>query len=296
MSYTFTNVPVYGFDVQGSRVQIAHLATKTVEDALPLGGRLYYTNPNGDGEYEFFKLDGSPVTESQIAAAFQNKDSALLSSIVAYKVKQAGTVDKYYVYHDQVFTSKRWTYYDPETIVEGDPRYNANWPGYAFESLGTSRDIGAGKTNTQKVMEKDGGVYVQANSNGYPTVWYKIKEMRDSKIGGCDDWFLPSDRELEELRKAIGFSRITTSDDPVILSAGAVTGGVIAGTADGQTHYRDYQTTRTCYPSANAFLSQYLWASSENSAVLSWSWNWSSQAWTNTSKYYTGSVVGVRAF
>ena len=294
--FTFQQSPIYGFNVFGERTRIVTAPTLTRQDCFPIGGRLYYTNPLGDGEYDFFKSDGTLVTEAQVAAAFLSADSVLLTSLVAYRVRKAGTIDKYYVYHDAVFTSKRWTYYDPETIVEGDPRYDSRWPGYAFESLGTSREIGQGKLNTQKIMAKDGGAYIQANSNGQPTVWYKIKEMRDALIGGCDDWFLPSDKELEELRKAIGFEKITTSDDPVILSASAVTGGVIAGTADGQTHYKDYQTTRTCYPSATSFLSQYMWASSEYSSVYAWSWPYYNQYWYNYSKTNTYSVVGVRAF
>lgn len=265
-------------------------------EKFPIGGKLYFINPNGDGEYLFYDSSDNEITEAQVQQAFIDKNHGLIDSLVSYSVIKQGLVDKYYVYHDAVFTSKRWTYYDPETIVEGDPRYDSRWPGYAFERLGTSRDIGAGKTNTALVMAKDGGKYVTNNSNRQPTVWYKIKEMRDSKIGGCDDWFLPSDKELEELRKAIGFVRITTSDDPVVLSAGAVTGGVIAGTADGQTHYRDYQTTRTCYPSANAFLSQYLWASSENSEVSSWIWGYYDQSWRGIDKSAAASVVGVRAF
>ena len=265
-------------------------------EKFPIGGKLYFINPNGDGEYLFYDSSDNEITEAQVAQAFTDRNHELIDSLVSYSVINKGLVDKYYVYHDQVFTSKRWTYYDPETIVEGDPRYDSRWPGYAFERLGTSRDIGAGKTNTALVMAKDGGKYVTNNSDGQPTVWYKIKEMRDALIGGCSDWFLPSDKELEELRKAIGFVEITTSDDPVVLSAGAVTGGVIAGTADGQTHYGDYQTTRTCYPSANAFLGQLLWTSSEYSAVDPWIWVYLDQNWTPSNKLATYSVVGVRAF
>lgn len=294
--FTFQQSPIYGFNIFGERTRILSAPTLTRQDCFPVGGRLYYTNPLGDGEYDFFKSDGTLVTEAQVAAAFQSKDSALLTSLVAYRIREAGTIDKYYVYHDAVFTSKRWTYYDPETIVEGDSRYDSRWPGYAFESLDTSREIGQGKLNTQKIMEKDDGAYIQADSNGYPTVMYKIKEMRDSLIGGCDDWFLPSDEELEELRNAIGYQVLTTSDDPVVLSAGAVTGGVIAGTADGNTHYKDYNTTRTCYPSATSFLSQYLWTSSEFSAVIARLWYYYYQHWNSNSKNNATSMVGVRAF
>lgn len=282
MAYTFYNAPIFGFDSFGSRVRIGKLPSLTRADCKPIGGKLYYANPSGDGEYEFFTASGILVTEAQVATAFLAKDHALLDSLVAYRVVRAGTIDKYYVFHDAVFTSKRWTYYE-----NGE---------YIYNSLGTKTVIGEGKANTELVMSADSGKYVTNDSNGQPTVWYKIKEMRDALLGGCDDWFLPSRYELEELRKAIGFVKITTSDDPVILSAGAVTGGTVAGTADGQAHYKDYDTTRTCYPSANAFLSQYLWSSSEYSAVDAWSWPSSYQYWNTYLKNYAYSVVGVRAF
>ncbi len=276
---------VFGLTGTGKKALVGY--TNIIEsDLYAVGGTIFYIDENSTEVVEFFDQYGMRL-----------ESVAVGDKPYAYRIKSAGNgVDKYYVYHDEVFTSKRWTYYDAETIVEGDSRYDSRWPGYAFESLGTSRDIGAGKTNTQIVMEKDDGVYVQADSNGVPTVWYKIKEMRDNQIGGCNDWFLPSDKELEELRKAIGYQVLTTDDDPVVLSAGAVTGGTIAGTADGQTHYRDYNATRTCYPSATTFLSQYKWSSSETSAVDSWAWHANGQYWNPFSKFSTYSMVGVRAF
>ena len=265
-------------------------------EKFPIGGKLYYIDPNGDGEYVFYDISDREITEAQVAQAFLDRNHELIDSLVSYSVIKQGLVDKYYVYCDQMFTSKRWTYYDPETIVEGDPRYDSRWPGYAFESLGTSRGIGQGKLNTQKVMEKDGGVYVQANSNGYPTIWYTLKQTRDSRIGGCDDWFIPSEYEAEALRTAIGFVKITTSDDPVVLSASAITGGTIAGVADGQTHYRDDSTTRTCYPSATNFLNNYIWSSSENISIDSRFWVWNYQSWNYSYKANALSVFFARAF
>lgn len=279
MSYVFKDVPIYGIDgLTGRRIQISQ-HDKIFNDYSPLGGKLYYLDPNSDRKVTFMLSDSSTMSETELMA-----NPSKYKDVVAYKVDDLGTSGKdiAYVYHDAVFTSKRWTYYEDGA--------------YVYNSLGTSRDIGKGKSNTALVMAADNGKYVTNNSNGQPTVWYKIKEMRDALLGGCDDWFLPSDKELEELRKAIGFVKITTSDDPVIVPAGAVTGGVIAGTADGQAHYRDYQTNRYCYPSANSFLSQYLWASSEYSAQNAWIWLCYSQDWGNNYKNGTGSVVGVRAF
>ena len=91
---------------------------------------------------------------------------------------------------------------------------------------------------------------------------------------------------------------MTPSDNPVILPAGKVTGGVIAGTADGQAHYRDYESnnTRTCYPSETKFLNNYIWSSSEYSSQNAWDWNSNTQYWHNYVKGYDFSVFFARAF
>lgn len=261
---------VYGMTGTGRKVRIGHV-TETEVDLFPVGGKIFYIDSTSDEVVEFYDQYGDVI-----------ENVAVGDSPYAYKILTAGTKDKYYVYYDSLYTSKRWTYYENGA--------------YVYNSLGTENGIGKGKSNTTLVMSADSGKYVTNNSNGVATCWYTIKEMRDNLVGGCDDWFLPSKAELEELRKAIGFQVVTTSDDPVILSAGAVTGGVIAGTADGQAHYKDYNTTRTCYPSATKFLDNYMWSSSEYSAQDAWLWNCTYQNWDNYNKDYNYSVCAVRAF
>ena len=91
---------------------------------------------------------------------------------------------------------------------------------------------------------------------------------------------------------------MTPSDNPVILPAGKVTGGVIAGTADGQAHYRDYESnnTRTCYPSETKFLNNYIWSSSEAASQYAWKWYYTSQGWYSYDKSDSYSVFFARAF
>ena len=148
------------------------------------------------------------------------------------------------------------------------------------------------------MMARDNGAYVTADSNGTPTIWYQLQQTRLAKAGGCDDWFIPSKLEIEELRKAIGFQVVTPADEPIILPAGKVTGGVIAGTADGQAHYRDYESnnTRTCYPSETKFLNNYIWSSSEYSSQTAWLWHCNGQAWGYSSEGNGTSVFFARAF
>lgn len=263
---------VYGLTGTGKKVRIGHV-TEVEADLFPVGGKIFYIDSASDRVVEFYDQYGDLI-----------ENVAVGDTPYAYKVISEGTSgkDKYYVYYDNLYTSKRWTYYENGA--------------YVYNSLNAGDGIGKGKTNTATVMSADSGKYVTNDSNGVATIWYSIKEMRDNLIGGCNDWFVPSKAELEELRKAIGFQVVTTSDDPVILSAGAVTGGVIAGTADGQAHYKDYNTTRTCYPSATKFLDSYIWSSSESSAQYAWTWSCIRQNWYDGDKDGTASLCAVRAF
>jgi len=246
---------------------------RTYEEYHYVGGKIFYIDETSDEVVEFRDINGEILNNVKVG-----------DTPYAYRVVNPGMSgrDKYYVYNDSLYGSCRWTYYENGA--------------YVYNSLGTGTAIGTGKSNTALVMAADEGKYVTSNSNGSPTIWYRIKQMNDNVTAGCNDWFVPSRYEVEELRKAIGYKVITTSDDPVILPAGAVTGGTIAGTADGVAHYKDYQTTRTCYPSNTKFIDTYMWSSSEYSVQYAWSWSCDGQVWNYYSKYNTYSVFGVRAF
>lgn len=264
---------IYGLTPMGKRIKIGH-AKETVESCHLVGGKIFYIDPSADGAYRFYDRYGEPIENVSVG-----------DTPYAYEVLREGTRDKYYVYHDEMYTSKRWTHYR-----DGE---------YVYEAIGgLEQGIGYGKSNTNIMMTRDNGAYVTPNSNGIPTIWYQLQQTRLAKAGGCEDWFIPSRYEIEELRKAIGFQVVTTNDSPAILPAGTVTGGVIAGTADGQAHYRDYSgnNTRTCYPSATKFLDNYIWSSSESSAQNAWIWGNSSQDWGYYGKSNSVSVFFARAF
>lgn len=239
-----------------------------------VGGTIFYIDETADGIYEFYDKNENLIHNVKVG-----------DRPYAYRVITPGTKDKYYVYHDEMYTSKRWTYYK-----DGN---------YVYDTIGSlGLEIGKGKTNTATMMARDNGAYVTADSNGTPTIWYQLQLTRQAKAGGCDDWFIPSRYEIEELRKAIGFQVVTPADEPIILPAGKVTGGVIAGTADGQAHYRDYanNNTRTCYPSETKFLNNYIWSSSEHSSQGAWFWAYGGQLWANYDKDNNLSVFFARAF
>ena len=263
---------VYQFTGTGKKVECGYV-TETEEDMFYVGGMIFYIDETSDEIVEFFDQYGDPI-----------EDVAVGDKPYCYRIVSQGESgkDKYYVYHDQLFTSKRWTYYENDA--------------YVYNLLGTANGIGKGKSNTAIVMAADDGKYITNNSNGYATIWYTLKQMRDNLYGGCDDWFIPARAELEELRKAIGFIKQPSSDPAPEMTAGAVTGGTIAGVADGQVHSKAYDGNTTYYPSATKFLDNYIWSSSEYSAQNAWYWYCSHQAWDNYYKRNYYSFVAVRAF
>ena len=263
---------VYGLTGTGKKVRIGHV-TEVEADLFPVGGKIFYIDPTSDREVDFYDQYGDLI-----------ENVAVGDTPYAYKVISNGESgkDKYYVYWDSLFTSKRWTYYENGA--------------YVYNSLGTADGIGKGKTNTALVMAADSGKYITNDSNGQATIWYSLKGMNDAKKGGCDDWFVPSKAELEELRKAITFIKQADADPAPTMTAGPVTGGVIAGTADGAEHKKSYNGYTTYYPSATKFLDSYIWSSFEYSAQNAWRWNPNNQAWDNYFKNSTTSLCAVRAF
>ena len=93
-----------------------------------------------------------------------------------------------------------------------------------------------------------------------------MQQVRNDKVGGCDDWFVPSVDEFEELRKAV--------------ESGSVRGGIIAGSS--------YNTS--------VFRNKYLWSSSEVSLLGAYAWDREDQYWDGVGKYGRFSVLFARAF
>lgn len=212
-----------------------------VANALPVGGTLFYIDDTSDGVYEFLDVQGNVIENVQVG-----------DRPYYYRVVERGSRDRYYVYHDKVYDCLKWT------RSKGDD--------YVYESLNTSKALGLGKVNTEIVMARDNGAYITEKSNGYPTIWYRLQQVRNAKAGGCSDWFVPSISEIEKLRKAV-LSR-------------SVTGGKIAG--------RSYQTS--------VFDRTWLHSSSEAFDETVWTWSLYSQYWFSGSKSDEASVFFIRAF
>ena len=234
---TSNTIDIYGLTDWNEMVKVASAVPKPTL----VGGTIFYIDDTADGVYEFFDANGSLINGVDVGDA-----------PYAYKVVTSGTKDKYYVYHDELYDNLRWTYYKDGA--------------YVLESTGTSTSIGSGKTNTETVMTKDSGAYIAADSNGFPTIWYQLQQVKDAKVGGCDDWFVPSVYEVNELRSAI--------------KSGKITGGIIAGSS-----YKE-----------SVFSNKWLWSSSDYSAKYSWYWGFHNQSWCYSYKNYNNSVFFVRAF
>lgn len=222
----------------------------------PVGGKIYYIDDTADGTYSFYDADGNLMSDVSVG-----------STPSYYKVLTAGAKDKYYIYHDELYNSLQW-----------------GKSGTTTGATGTA--IGTGKSNTATLLATD----AVSSTN---TIWYKLQQIRNASTGGCSDWFVPSKDEVEALRLAIGCT--TSTSGAVVVGAGAVTGGTIAGTADGKTHYK-YNGTYYCYPSDTKFLNTYLWSSSEDSGRYAWDWDYARQAWSIGNKNDNYSVFFARAF
>ena len=215
--------------------------TDVISGVKFVGGTIFYIDDAADGRYQFFDADGNVIENVQIG-----------DRPYYYRVIKKGFKDKYYVYHDEIYDNMRWTY-----CKDGV---------YVHEPLGTFTYIGSGRINTETVMTKDNGVYITMDSNGYPTIWHQLQQVRNAKIAGCDDWFVPSMNEIEFLRLAAESRRIT--------------GGKIAGAS-----YRE-----------SIFSKRLLWSSSEYLDQNARFWGCYSQGWNYSCKDCRNSVFFVRAF
>ena len=216
-------------------------STTVIPDVGFVGGTIFYIDNTSDGKYEFFDIDGNLIENVQVG-----------DRPYSYRVVKKGSKDKYYVYHDKVHSNLEWTY----------SRDNY----YVHEHLGTHENIGSGKTNTEIVMVKDNGAYITVNSNGRPTIWHRLQQIRNSKVGGCNDWFVPSRDEILMLKEAI--------------KSGKITGGKIAGFS-----YEE-----------SVFSKKWIWSSSESSSQGAWNWIYSYQYWYYYDKDSSISVFFIRAF
>lgn len=144
-----------------------------------IGGILYFIDSTAGGVYLFYNAEGQQVDEPTVGTDCTGW---------TYVILEHSVKDKFYIFYDRLYTLSRWTYYNNGSAV--------------LNLLGTLTTLGSGRSNTALVMSADSGAYVTDNSSGLPTVWYLIQQMNVNKVGGCDDWYLGSEQEIEKLRLA----------------------------------------------------------------------------------------------
>ena len=171
----------------------------------PVGGKIFYIDDTADGTYLFYDVGGNPIPEVSVG-----------STPRSYTVLTAGSKDKYYVYHDKLYTSLTW-----------------GKSGTTTGATGTA--IGTGKSNTAILLATN--VVVSSTS----TIWYKLQQIRNASTGGCNDWFVPSKDEIEKLRLAV--------------NSGSITGGAIAGSSyAGSVFNHQYLWSSSEYTDEDAWL------------------------------------------
>lgn len=133
-----------------------------------IGGTIFYIDSTST-TYEFRNASGTAVSAPTVGT--NCADWTYRYDLDEY------TKDKFYVYRDLV-TSKCWGYYNITTSATGN-------------------SIGAGKTNTSKVLAK-----TDTSSYASGSIWEYIRSMRTTKVNGCDDWFVGCKDEYNELKSS----------------------------------------------------------------------------------------------
>ena len=243
---TSNTIDIYGLTDWNEMVKVASasVTSSTPEPKPPLswspitpvGGTIFFTAEPTGRVYEFFDASGNLIENVQVGDRPYSYRVAI--------TEDAPTSDCYYVYYDDLAPGV-WA---PDCVDSG-----------------TSEYFGTGRENTYNVSPSYEG--------DRSTIWYLLRNAMDSKVGGCDDWFIPSKGEIEQLRLTI--------------ESGAITGGTIAGSSYDDSVF----SPGSEYP---------LWSSSEHPNapdVSAWIWNYEIQEWIGVDKNYDlGFAFLVRSF
>lgn len=159
---TLTVMPTSDTSTHGKKYDVP--LSLPPDDAKPLGGKIFYIDPNDNGAtYTFYDESGKKIsgtTASELASA-------------KYYVKSGtSTSDKVYVYYPESYSNLQWGFYNIETTSN----YNT--------------DIGGGKENTSSILSRTD---IESDS-----IWAKLIEVREET--GIEDLYIPSISEVEACR------------------------------------------------------------------------------------------------
>jgi len=148
---------------------------------LPVGGRIFYIHSDNGATYKFFDASYNEITTITVAGLANAKYYAIVSG--------TPSADKFYVYDSTngLATNMEWGARGTNVGSSGNPpRINS---------------IGSGKTNTAKCLSTS--ACFTPYTSGNTTIW---KYLRDSinanSVGGCNDWFIGSRAEQDQLRSS----------------------------------------------------------------------------------------------
>lgn len=141
----------------------------------PVGGRIFYINPDSDETVEFYDASGNVLSNVVVG-----------DTPASYKVTDEGTkgIKKYYVYSSTLSPAP------PSAGVYG----TLYWGYYSITTNATGIYIGAGSSNKPLV-------YAVTDTSGQtPSIWEWLTQQNTLKDNGCGDWYIPSKEELGQLQ------------------------------------------------------------------------------------------------
>lgn len=133
----------------------------------PVGGTIFYIDSGSTNTYTFYNAQGQEVSAPSVGTDCTNWTYT----------KSGSSVDKFYVY-------------ESTTGAVAD----RNWGYYYITTSATGNSIGAGKTNTSKVL-----AITDTSEYASSSIWEYIRDMRVNKVNGCDDWFIGCPAEYDKL-------------------------------------------------------------------------------------------------
>jgi hypothetical protein len=181
------NTIVSGGYAAGSVNNSAAWPLRIGRDGSDLGGRHF------KGRIDDARIYDKALSPKEIELLYNEGLEAAVDNTMqnspGYKVGGIGPAGGY-VFYDKGSYSDGWRYLE---AAPADTEWDNNieWGGFTYSVKGTAAEIGSGKSNTDKIVQKLGNYEPFHNRSDYAA-----KLCADLIYGGYDDWFLPSKDEL----------------------------------------------------------------------------------------------------
>lgn len=132
---------------------------------LPIGGRIFYDDGDNGVTYTFYDVNNNEVVYDGTISS--------LANATQYTVSRTPIKDRFYVFNNEVATSKQWGKYGAKIGIDTD-------------------GIGLGKTNTLTAL--------QQGAWEFNSIFTYITDCNANEVGGCTDWYIGSKAEQNKLR------------------------------------------------------------------------------------------------